>query len=280
MNSFRWLAVIAVFALSSWGYPLEDSKEKISISPELSICSTPNQVFEEGEEMVYKIYYNLGFVWIAAGEVTFRVHDDLENQYHISAVGKTLKSYDWVFKVRDYYDSYIDKETMLPTRTIRKVQEGKYRLYDDVKYDRSNAVIHSRKGKTASDLKEETMPIEVCTHDILSSIYMMRNINFQSYQEGTNLPVKVYLDRKIYPLDIVYAGKRMEKRIRGHGKISTLLFQPEVVVGEVFKDNEGMKVWVSDDENRIPLMIESPISVGSVKAVLKSHKGLKHPASY
>ena len=279
MKSAKWLTIVSLFILTSWALPSEDSN-LITDAPELSVCSTSNEVFTQGEEMVYKIYYNLGFVWIAAGEVVFRVHEDKGNQYHISAVGRTLKSYDWIFKVRDYYDSYIDKETMLPTRTIRKVHEGKYRLFDDVRYDRSKEIVHSRKGKTESDVNEEEMPIEACTHDILSSIYMMRNIDFQSQQEGTNLPLKIYLDRKIYPLDIVYKGKRMEKRIRGHGKSSTLLFQPEVVVGEVFKDNDGMKVWVSDDKNRIPLMIESPISVGSVKAVLKSHKGLKHPASY
>jgi len=88
--------------------------------------------------------------------------------------------------------------------------------------------------------------------------------------------LSIYLDRKIYDIDVVYAGIEEEKRVRGVGKCSTLLFKPKLVVGNIFKDNEGMNVWVSNDENRIPLMIESPISVGSVKVVLKSYKGLKY----
>jgi hypothetical protein len=92
--------------------------------------------------------------------------------------------------------------------------------------------------------------------------------------------MNIYLDRKIYSLDVIYAGSDDSKRVKGLGPTSTLLFRPQLVVGSIFKDNEGMKIWVSNDENKIPLMIESPISVGSVKAVLTEHSGLKYPSAY
>lgn len=243
------------------------------------ICTKTNNVFSPGEKIVYKIYYNWGFIWIAAGEVVFKV-EELQDQYHISAAGRTFKSYDWIFKVRDYYDSYIEKATLRPDRTVRRVLEGHYTLYDDVTYDHDESKAVSKKGKTKESLNTEEVDLESCTHDILSSIYLMRNMDFSSKQEGTRLPMNIYLDRKIYSIDVLYAGKDETKRVKGLGNCKTMLFRPQLVVGNVFKDNEGMKIWVSDDENRIPLMIESPISVGSVKAVLSEFSGLKYPADY
>ncbi|NND34692.1 MAG: DUF3108 domain-containing protein [Saprospiraceae bacterium] len=242
-------------------------------------CSVVNSVFNPGEKIVYKIYYNWGFIWIAAGEVVFNVVDK-GDQYHISAAGRTYKSYDWVFKVRDYYDSYVAKETLLPKRTIRKVLEGNYRLYDDVTYQHHRSKAISKKGKSAEDLETEEVTLNGCTHDVLSSIYMMRNLDFADKPAGSRLPMNIYLDRKIYSLDVIYAGKDDAKRIKGLGQCSALEFRPQLVVGNVFKDNEGMIVWVSNDDNKIPLMIESPISVGSVKAVLSEYSGLKYPAPF
>ncbi len=252
--------------------------ESPSAVDDLTPCNISNRVFAPGEKIVYKIYYNWNFVWIAAGEVVFEVKDD-GNHYHISASGRTLKSYDWIFKVRDYYDSYLDKETLRPKRTIRKVHEGNYRLYDDVKYKHNEAIAISKKGKSKEDLDEEAIPLAECTHDILSSFYTMRNIDFAASPKEAKVPMNIYLDRKIYPLKVVYKGQVKDKRIRGLGQVDALLFEPEVIVGNVFSEDDGMKIWVTDDQNRIPLMVESPISVGSVKAVLRKHQGLKHPTA-
>ena len=127
MKSAKWLTIVSLFILTSWALPSEDST-LITDAPELSVCSTSNEVFTQGEEMVYKIYYNLGFVWIAAGEVVFRVHEDKGNQYHNSAVGRTLKSYDWIFKILKIPDSMyirgylrIYRLIQVPYREIEKL---------------------------------------------------------------------------------------------------------------------------------------------------------------
>ena len=105
--------------------------------PLIEPCSTDNDVFEVGEELVYKVYYNWNFVWLSAGEVVFRVYDDGED-YHLSARGRTYSSYEWFFKVRDNYDSYISKATLLPRLSIRDIQEGDYERYDKVTFDQRN----------------------------------------------------------------------------------------------------------------------------------------------
>lgn len=238
-------------------------------------CSIQNSTFQGGEEITYKLYYNWNFVWLSAGEVTFRVRD-LGNQYHLSAVGRTYKSYEWFYKVRDYYDTYIDKNTLLPSISIRNIQEGGYQLYDKVTFDRNRQVAVGLRGKTREQAKVTEYDIDHCIHDMLSIIYYSRNINFDALNNGATFPVKIFLDKETYPLKVKYLGKEDRKKVKGQGRFQTHVFSPQVIAGEIFKEDDQMKVWVSADQNKIPMEIESPVSVGSVKAVLKSYKGLKY----
>lgn len=240
------------------------------------VCSTDNKAFTNGEEMRYKVYYNLNFVWVPAGEVVFTVKDK-GDQYHIRAEGRTFSSYEWFYKVRDVYDTYVDKETLLPTLFIRDVQEGGYTLYEKVSFDQKKRVAHVVRGRSKDQIKErKDYPIDACMHDMLSIIYLARNLDYNLYQSGQTFPVKVFLDKEEWPLQVAYKGKE-EKKIKGLGKYNTIVFSPEVIAGEVFEEGTEMKVWVSDDGNKVPLLIESPLSVGTIKAVLQDHKGLRHP---
>lgn len=254
--------------------PTDSSEQAITDLP-YSPCKMENNTFKGGEELVYKIYYNWNFVWLAAGEVTFKV-EDLGNKYHLSAHGRTYKSYEWFFTVRDYYDTYVDKETLLPYISIRNVREGGYRLYDAVTFEPSRNVAVSNRGKSRETAKPTEYPIDNCMHDILSIIYYTRNIDFDNLNSGDHFPIKIFMDKETWPLKVRYKGKEDNKKIKGQGKFRTHRFNPEVIVGNVFKEDSQMSVWVTDDENKIPLLIESPVSVGSVKVVLKSHKGLKY----
>lgn len=238
-------------------------------------CATENNTFQGGEEITYKFYYNWNFVWLSAGEVTFKVND-LGNQYHFSAQGRTYKSYEWFYKVRDYYDTYVDKKTMLPNVSIRDIHEGNYRLYDKVTFDRNRGLATAKRGKTKEEATPKEYSVESCVHDVLSILYYARNIDFNSMQKGDQFPVKVHLDNETYPLKVKYLGIEEKKRVRGQGKFTTHVFSPQVIAGNVFKENSQMKVWVTNDQNRVPLLIESPVSVGSVKVVLKRYKGLKY----
>ena len=94
-------------------YPTESSDSMTATPSEMGV----NNSFQNGEELVYKVYYNLNFVWIGAGEVTFRV-DDEGARYHLSAEGKTYSSYEWFYKAYNKLDSYVDKNTLLPQRQM------------------------------------------------------------------------------------------------------------------------------------------------------------------
>ncbi len=239
-------------------------------------CRTENTSFKEGEKVVYKVFYNWNFVWLSAGEVTFEVSESA-NEYRIAATGRTYPSYEWFFKVRDYYFTYIDKNTLLPHTFIRDVEEGNYTLYDRVSFDQAAQQGTSIRGKTRDVAKLQTFEFENCIHDMLSLIYKMRNIDYESMKEGESIPAKMFMDMNTYELDIRMKGREPNKWVKGQGYFNTFMISPELIAGEVFNEDAQMNIWVSDDENRVPLIIESPVSVGSVKVVLKEYSGLKHP---
>lgn len=238
-------------------------------------CSIENSTFIDGEEIVYRIYYNWNFVWLNAGEVTFKV-TETEKEYHLSVVGTTYESYEWFYKVRDRYDTYIDKKTLLPNVSVRNIQEGKYRLYDEVTFLKDRKLATSLRGKSKETAEVSEYAVEDCMHDILSIIYYTRNVDFSNLDSGAEIPIKIFMDKEVWPLHVLYKGKEERKKIKGKGKFKTIKFSPEVIAGDVFNNGAEMDVWITDDKNKIPLLIESPVSVGSVKAVLKEYKGLRY----
>ena len=242
---------------------------------EETTCNIENTSFQAGEEIVYKIYYNWNFIWLSAGEVVFRVKD-LGDQYHLSAIGRTYKSYEWFYKIRDYYDTYVDKETLLPTVSIRDINEGKYRLYDKITFDQGSQKAVSLRGKTKDKAEETAYSIDPCMHDLLSIFYYTRNINYDYKKAGEVIPIKIFIDKETWPLEMEYRGKDGYKKVKGLGRFKTIQFGPEVIEGYYFKKDTKMDIWVTDDQNRIPVLIESPVSVGSIKCVLKEYKNLRH----
>jgi len=213
-------------------------------------------------------------IWLPAGEVKFVISED-STEYKYVARGKSFSSYDNFFRVNDYYASTVDKKTMLPKTFVRYIEEGDYRKFDSLTFDHKNLIVHSLNGKTKSTAKEKSFPIDSCALDLLSVMYSLRNIDTNSYSPGESLDITMFLDEEVFPIHVKY-DKKENKKIKDLGKYNSLLIHPELVVGNIFKEGDKMSIWVSDDENKVPLMIESPISVGSVKAVLQSYSGLRY----
>lgn len=239
-------------------------------------CGVDNNAFQAGEKLVYKLYYNWKFVWIPAGEVVFDVKET-EDDYEVYVTGKTYPSYNSFFEVNDRFYSRMDKQTLLPSDFLRDIQEGKYIKYDSISFDQNNYNATTYHGKTKESAAIEDWNLGECMQDMVSILYYVRNLDFSDKKKGHKFPVKVFFDKEVFPLDVEYKGVKKKKKIKDLGKFDTYEFSPEVVAGEVFDEDTRMTIWVSKDENKIPLQIESPVSIGSVKAVLKSYEGLKHP---
>jgi len=232
-------------------------------------CTTTNSAFETGEKLTFRVFYNMGALWLNTGDAIFNVEDDKvkgHNVYHITGDGKTMKSYDWIFKVRDKYETFIDKTTLLPLKFLRHVDEGGYKIYNDVNFDHDKGNATSMNG---------CYKIPKCTQDVLSAIYYARNINYDDYEPGDKIPFNLFLDDKNYALYIRYLGK--EKITTKLGTFNAIVIQPLLIEGTIFKGGEKMKIWVSDDKNHVPLRVNSPILVGSIKVDLMSYENLKNP---
>ncbi|MGX5818587.1 DUF3108 domain-containing protein [Chitinophaga lutea] len=232
-------------------------------------CGTVNTSFKAGETLTLKVFYNLGKMFVGAGEATFNTRLEKyagKDAYHVIGEGKTYRTYDWFFKVRDKYESYIDTATMLPIRFIRNVSEGGYTIYNNVGFNRETNQATSTNG---------TFKVPHCIQDVISAIYYARNIDFSKYKPGDKIPFSMFLDDEVYDIYIRYIGK--ENVDTRYGTFRAIKFKPLLIKGTIFQGGEQMTVWVSDDGNKIPLRVDSPISVGSIKVDMISYGNLRHP---
>jgi hypothetical protein len=241
-------------------------------------CNTPNTSWQGGEEITYKLYYQLDFIWIPAGEAKFRVKD-LGDRYFISIEGKTISAFEWFYKVNDRYESVIDKKTLLPLSFSRDINEGEYVWWDKFQFDQKNRKVHATKGWPDKPTKYYTADLSGCMHDMISIVYNVRNVDFEKYKPGQEFDIKVFVEEE-YPLKVEVRNKNIETKIKGMGKQKTHLVRPQVVSGHFFDEDTRMDIYISADQNRIPLMIESPVSVGKIKAILTDYKGLKYACNF
>ena len=232
-------------------------------------CGIRNRSFNPGENITLVVFYNALGIYVNAGTANFNLTQEKmgsKQVYHILGTGITNSSYDWIFKVRDRYETYIDTATLRPYKFIRNVQEGSYKKYENITFNQSSNTALTTDG---------TYKVPNCVQDIISAIYYARNINFDNYKSGDKIPFTMFMDNEIYNMYIRYLGK--ETINTRYGKFRTIKFKPLLVKGTMFEGGEKMNVYVSDDDNKIPLRIESPLVVGSVKVDMMSYKNLRYP---
>ncbi|HEY0678377.1 MAG TPA: DUF3108 domain-containing protein [Chitinophagaceae bacterium] len=255
----KWSRPLAVLMLVLLSFPLTAGDD---------FCGIRNKAFSAGETINFKVYYTLG-VYVAAGEASFKtVLARMNNKpvYHITGEGKTYSFYDNFFKVRDKYESYIDTATLQPYKFVRNVYEGGYKKYENITFNQAaNTAVTS----------DGVFKVPNCVQDVLSAIYYARNIDFAKYQINDKIPFSMFLDNETYDLYLRYLGKETIKT--KYGKFRAIKFKPLLIKGTIFEGGEKMTVWVSDDQNRIPVRIESPISVGSIKVDMMGYQNLRYP---
>jgi len=267
-------ALLTVFALSAFTPFSVSNGSEDAVS-----CNVTNTTFNPEELLRYQVFYNWNFVWVKAGIVDFTTKETTyagQPSYKLKAVGKTLKSYDRIYRVRDYYTSYVDKETLKPIKFIRDTNEGGYTTYEELRFNHNSGKIASKKGKTKETVEAKDFSVDDCTHDLLSILYHTRNLDFSKYKKGDQIPVNVFFGEKEYNLNVKYLGID-DVRVKRQGKFRCHKFSPQLVKGDIFDDTSKMTVWVTADDNKIPVMIESPIKVGKVKVVIAGSDNLKYP---
>lgn len=235
--------------------------------------------FQPGEKLTYVGYYNWKFVWIKAGEATFEITDSTyfsDSVFSVEANGYSYKAYDIFFKVRDSVKVLMDRNSYEPYFFKRITNEGSYHSEHRYWFDKENRTVKSEIAKRRKAPKDSTLTWPNGFRDMLSSIYWVRNIDFSKYHKNDTIPLKMLVDGELEDLYIRFKGKDKVKMKDGR-KFRCLRFSPLLMEGTIFKEGEGMNVYVSDDKNRVPLLIETEIVVGSLKGYLDDYKNLKWP---
>jgi hypothetical protein len=244
-------------------------------------CFKKNSAFSNGEKITFQISYSWGPIWVDAGEVAFSVMSESflgKDALHLKCTGITYPSYDLFYKVRDYYDSWVNPETFNTYEFHRYTYEGGYSLVNTLRFDHPAQKVFSTTKTNQNPTRFDTLKAEPCSFDMLAAVYYTRTLDFSGLKPDTRIPITVIIDDKAYPIFIRSLGKETVTNIDGK-KYRCLKFSAKMVEGTIFRGDEDVLVWVTDDENKIPVYIQAKILVGTVKAYVKEMKGLLNPVS-
>jgi len=222
-----------------------------------------NKAFKVGEKLTFDVKY--GFV--TAGVATFEIPKIKKisgrDVYQVVFQVSSVPSFDWFFKVRDRYETYLDAEGMFPWRFEQHIREGKYSRDFSAFFDQ-------RKGKAKTSEGEYDIPKNV--NDIVSAFYYVRTLDLSGLKKGQKIHLENFYKNKVYPLDIVYHGK--EKVDVGAGTFECILVEPLVQEGGLFKSEGSILIWLSNDELRLPVKVKTKVIIGSIDAELTRYEGL------
>ena len=235
--------------------------------------------FQPGEKLGYTVSYNWFVIWTEVGEVNFSVSQaKIGNNpcYHLLGTGRTYPGWDIFFKVRDRYESWVKPENMKPIYFRRKVREGGYEIDIQYLFNRKKSYALSSYIVNRKPEEKDTLTITDCTFDMMSVLYYARTLDYSMYKPEQVIPVTILLDRQLENLYFRYKGTEHIK-IRKLGEFECIKLSVLLVAGSVFKGGENLTVWITNDKNRIPVFVETPIIVGSVKVRLHAYDKLKYP---
>jgi hypothetical protein len=223
-----------------------------------------NEAFKCGEQLVYRIHY--GF--IDAGQATIKIEDSMfpilgKKAYHIVGTGVSTGVLNAVFKVNDRYETYIDAQSLCPLMFIRRVDEGGFIIKQDMLFDQDYHVVNSNGKK---------LKIPAYVQDMLSAFYYSRTFDYTDEKPGKIDSVVTFVDNKVWSLKIKFV--RRDTIASDVGKICCLVFEPMVQKGRIFKHDDDLQVWISDDKNHVPIRVQANIIVGSIRLDIVSWSGL------
>ncbi len=224
-----------------------------------------NEAFKRGELLSFKMHYGIIDAGVASLAVTDEVRDlGGRKTYHIIGLGRSQGAFDWFFKVRDRYETYIDEQAIVPWLFVRRIQEGSYTCSQDYIFNH-----YSEKVDVGQNQIYDSGPN---MQDMLSAFYNARTMDLSNAKPGDVFCINTFVDKEIFPVKIKFIAR--ETITTDLGTFKCLKFRPIIQKGRVFKHEEDLNVWISDDKNHIPIMGQADVLVGSIKAELTGYSGL------
>ncbi|HZW39533.1 MAG TPA: DUF3108 domain-containing protein [Ignavibacteriaceae bacterium] len=244
--------VIVPFCLTSAGQPGKEEFRKVE-----------NKAFKVGEKLTFDVKY--GFV--TAGIATFHIPKIKKisgrDAYHVTFEVNTVPSFDWMYKVRDRYETFLDVEGLFPWRFEQHIREGGYSRDFSAFFDQ-------RKGKAKTSEGEYNIPKYV--NDIVSAFFYARTLDFSNMKKNERINLKNFYKDKVYDLDVRYLGR--ETIEVPAGKFDCIIVEPLVQEGGLFKSEGNILVWLSNDEVKMPVRVKTKVVIGSIDADLTKYEGI------
>ena len=216
--------------------------------------------------------FNISFKGIKVGSAEMKIEKQIKingvSTFHIVGKGKTASFFDWFFKVRDVYETYLDTSKIRPVKFVRDIHEGGYEKKQQYIFKHSVGKVF---------WKDTSYVIFPTTQDMLSALFYARTFNKNDLLQKKSFFVPIFMDEENYSLEILYL--KDEKVKTNFGEVNCMVFKPKMQEGRVFEDGEEMKIWISDDRNHLLVKVETQIWAGIIKAILVKHQGVKYPLS-
>jgi len=242
-------------------------------------CDVTDPRFSPGEKVTYDVYYHLGFMWLSAGWVNFNTTLETYKEkpaLHFKSFGKSYPKWDWIYEVDDTYESFVSPVNLTPYYFSRDVNENSLEHKEFYEFSPEKKSIAIRAKKNKDPWVEKQVKMDRCMFDPITMIYYARCIPFNQYKKDDKIPLTMAIDGEVHEVFLRYLGSE-NKAVKNKGTYKALKFSAMLVEGTIFKGGEGMTVWVTDDKNRVPLVIESEVLVGEILVIANEMDGLKYP---
>lgn len=239
--------------------------------------------FQSGEKLTYAVSYkakivpNSDVAEVVVSTTNSRL--DGKDVLHVYGRGRVLPFFRWFFDLTDTYNCWMDASTLQPLKFTSDLKEGNYRFASTILYDWDKMEAQSRyRNLKRTTTKSKTLPLTNGSYDAVALFFNLRTMPVESFVVGQPRTMQLVLEDTVRTLNYKYVGREV-KNIRGMGKFRTLKFSCLMVTssGESFEDGTELVIWISDDRNKVPLYIETPIKVGSIQGTLSKYENLKYP---
>ncbi len=238
--------------------------------------------FSPGEIIEYRLNFSIFTVGRGKTIVSDQIHQfNNRPAYKVDIYGNTSGFVDWITHVEDHWGAYIDTASLLPQKTYRNILEGRYRKNEIVFFDHDagNIEVHELDQETRlyKDPQLFKSPAKYI-YDMLGGILLIRSIDFDTVQVGDTLKVNAFFQDTFYNFKTVFKGREVIKTRAGQFRALKLV--PLMPENSIFEEGESsISFWISDDENKIPLLVRAEMLIGSAGVEITSFRGIRNPIS-
>ena len=247
----------------------------------MQFVNSQNNAIATGEKLMFTASYNISGMLTDLAQVsmeTSEVKTSKATLLRLKCTAATYSKWDGFFKIRDLYESYVNPSTIMPYLYKRDINEGSYSKSMKYTYNHKNNTVKTlqtkkKKGDGTWD-EEKNISIQSGTKDIVSSLYNIRTLNFKSMTNGQSKTFVVVFDREEVNAKITLLGK--ETIDTNIGKKACYKLAISASKTDVLKGENNNLLWLTADENKIPVYAKFKIAVGNGELKIKSATGLKN----